>query len=136
LKILIEDLQKISLIFKKNFGRNWLKIFWRKSMYRSFKEKVFIQIFLKSFLLKIFPRVSEEIQRRSSEELDFVKIFMKDLRGISFFKRSQKYLGLGHPYHKNFSTHNRCLLDTHFKNETKTGFETSHNPCSYYRCFF
>jgi hypothetical protein len=35
----------------------------------------------------------EKIQRRSSEELDLVKIFMKDLREISLFRRSQKKFG-------------------------------------------
>jgi hypothetical protein len=35
----------------------------------------------------------EEIQRRSSEKDDFVKIFMKDLLEISFFRRSQKRFG-------------------------------------------
>ncbi len=37
--------------------------------------------------------LSEEIERRSSEELDLVKIFVKDLREISFFKRSRIRFG-------------------------------------------
>ena len=40
-----------------------MKIFWR-----FLEEKLLIKIFIKSFLLKIFTRFSEEIQRRSSEE--------------------------------------------------------------------
>jgi hypothetical protein len=56
-----------------------------------FEEKVLLQIFLKSFLLKIFDRFSEEIQRRSSEELDLVKIFV----GFHSPEDIKKDLGLG-----------------------------------------
>ena len=55
-----KDFKKKSLEdLPKKINVDLLKIFRRKSFY---------QIFIKSFLLKIFKQFSEEIQRRSSEE--------------------------------------------------------------------
>ena len=47
----------------------------------------------KIFSSKNLHKVSEEIQRRSSEQWDLVKIFTKNIREISFFGRSQKRFG-------------------------------------------
>jgi hypothetical protein len=73
-KKLFEDLLK-------KINEDYLKFFRRKS----FNSNI-----LKYFLLKIFPIVSVEIQRRSFEELDLVMIIMKDLREILFFKKISK----------------------------------------------
>jgi hypothetical protein len=54
---------------------------------------------------------SKEIQRRSSEELDLVEIFMKDLREISFFRRSQKRFGY---WVINLLTFNIITAQSHF----------------------
>ena len=47
----------------------------------------------KNFSSKNLCKVSDEIQRRSSEEWDLVKIFTKNIREIPFFRRSQKRFG-------------------------------------------
>ena len=58
-----------------------------------FRRKRFYQKLHKTFPLKTDTSFSDEVQRRSSQEWDLVLIFIKELREISFFGRSQKRFG-------------------------------------------